>query len=283
MRFTNSNWRNRPTKIEEVSKDVDYIVSIDENGTGNLKKVIQAKEQGAPIPDSEHHFAVTACLIRTCDFAAATEMVMTLKRRYWPDGLFTYEGEEKRVCFHSKEIRGQKEAFHPNVIDYDSFILDLTQLIEDLPITLYASHIDKIRHVEQYRYPDSPYDLCMHFVLERVVRDMGPDESCIVILESRGKKEDAELLGQIKYLIDHGNRYHPASHFSKIRGVYFNPKWSQIAHCQNSYWSLEIADVCSYPVYKYFAHGKRDQAFDVIETKFKNFPRYKGKGLKTFP
>ena len=112
---------------------------------------------------------------------------------------------------------------------------------------------------------------------------MGANESCVVILESRGKTEDTELLNQIKLLIDHGNRYNPASLFSKIRGVYFNPKWSQASHCQKSYWSLEIADVCSYPVYKYFAHGKRDQAFDIVETKFKNFPHYRGKGLKTFP
>lgn len=283
MVHTNSNWRNRPTTIDLISKDVDYIINIDENGTGNLKKVQQAKKAGKPVPDSEQHFAVTACLIHTRNFMESTEMVMALKRKYWTDGLFSYSDGKKRVCFHSKEIRSRKDAFHPSVIDYDSFVLDLSQLIEDLPITVYSAHIDKVRHVEQYRYPDSPYDLCMHFVLERIMRDIGANESCIVVLESRGKKEDLDLLNQIKYLLDHGNRYHPASHFSKIRGVYFNPKWSQATHCQKSYWALEIADVCAYPVYKYFAHGKRDQAFDVVESKFKNYPRYNGKGLKSFP
>lgn len=279
----NSNWRNRPTTIDLVSKDVDYIISIDENGTGNLKKVLEAKRKGKPIPESEQHFTVTACLIRTSDFTAASEMVMDLKRRYWHNALFSYGGKTKRVCLHSKEIRGHKEAFHPDVIDYDSFVLDLTQMIEDLPMTIYAAHIDKVYHVYKYAYPDSPYDLCMNFVLERIMKDIGATERCIVVLESRGKVEDIELLNQIKELIDHGNRYNPASRFSKICGVYFNPKWSKEANCQKSYWSLEIADVCSYPVYKYFAHGTKDKAFEVVESKFKNYPNYKGRGLKTFP
>ena len=283
MNTVNSNWRNRPTTIDHVSNDVDYIISIDENGTSNLQKVLDAKRTGKTVPDSEKHFALTACLIRTSDFPAATDMVMELKHRYWHNAMFSYGGKEKRVCLHSREIRGRKEAFHPDVIDYPSFILDLTQLIEDIPMTVYASHIDKVRHVNRYFYPDSPYDLCMNFVLERIMKDIGENEKCIVILESRGKAEDMILLNQIKELIDHGNRYNPASRFSKICGVYFNPKWSKECQCQKSYWSLEIADVCSYPVYKYFAHGKKDRAFDVVEEKFKNYPTYRGRGLKTFP
>lgn len=279
----NSNWRNRPTTIDMVSQDVDYIISIDENGTSNLKKALQAKQNGKPVPDSECHFAVTACLIRTKDFPAATDMVMDLKRKYWHNALFDYHGTSKRVCLHSREIRGHKEAFHPDLIDYDSFILDLSQLIEDLPITVYASHIDKAKHVYKYAYPDSPYDLCMNFVLERIMRDIGADEKCIIVLEARGKKDDMELLKQIKYLVDHGNRFNPASRFSKICGVYFNPKWSESSHCQKSYWSLEIADVCAYPIYKYFAHGTRDKSFDVVESKLKGYPRYIGRGLKSFP
>ena len=269
--------------MEYIPQNVDCIVNIDENGTGNLKKVLQAVKTGVPLPDSEKHFALTACLIHTRDFAAASEAVMSLKRRYWPDAMFCYGGKLKRVCFHSNEIRGHKGAFHPSVIDYDSFIVELSQLIATLPITVYAAHIDKVRHASRYIWPDSPYDLCMNFVLERIMRDIGPNERCVVVLESRGKQEDMQLLDQIKHLIDHGNRYNPASRFSKISGVYFNPKWSSEALCQKSYWALEIADVCSYPVYKFFAHGKRDKAFDVVETKFKSFPHYRGKGLKTFP
>ena len=47
----NSNWRNRPTKIEAIPKEIDYIISIDENGTANLKKVLEAKRKGMEVPD----------------------------------------------------------------------------------------------------------------------------------------------------------------------------------------------------------------------------------------
>lgn len=269
VKCLNSNWRNRPTTIDSIPKAVDYVISIDENGTSNLKKVLQAKKTKQPVPESEQHFTVTACLMRSSDLPTSAQMVMHLKRRYWHNALFSYNGEIKRVCLHSKEIRGHKDAFHPRVIDYDSFILDLSQLIEDLPMTIYTSHIDKARHVNHYAYPDSPYDLCMHFVLERIMKDMGKKEKCIVVLESRGKKEDKELLDQIKSLIDHGNRYNPSSVFSKIVGVYFNSKWSQKDSFQKSYWTLEIADVCSYPVYKYFTHGTRDRAYEIVEAKMR--------------
>lgn len=279
----NSNWRNRPTKIDTVSSDVDYIVSIDEGGTGNLKAITKSRNKGTPIPEGEKHFCVCACVFRTSDYKTATEQVMNLKHHYWEDALYSYNGETKRVCFHSREIRNRKEAFHPSLIDYDSFMQDFSRLIEDIPMTIYASHIDKIAHADQYLYPDSPYELCMTFVLERIVRDMRFNQSCVVVLESRGEKEDAELLQQIKHLIDWGSQYTSASTFSKIKGVYFNPKWSEKDHCQKSYWCLEVADVCAYPVYKFFSYGKRDMAFDVIEKKFKGYPNYVGKGLKTFP
>lgn len=279
----NSNWRNRPTKIEAVPKYIDYIISIDENGTANLKKVLDARRKGIEPPESERHFTVTACRFRTSEFLAARDLVMELKEKYWPNALFQYGKQQKRVCLHSREIRGSKGAFHPSVIDRTAFLDDLTGLIEKLPIMLCSAHIDKVKHVRQYVYPDAPYDLCMDFVLERLVKSMSSSETCVIILEARGKQEDRELLNQIKRLIDYGNDYTSAATFSKIKGVYFNPKWSEDENCQKSYWSLEIADVCSYPIHKYLSYGTKDPAFLIVEKKLRNYPYYNGRGLKTFP
>lgn len=279
----NSNWRNRPTFIDHVPKDVDYILSIDESGISNLAKVLHAVKNGQSVPESEQHFVVSACLIRTRDFPAAAEQVMELKRRYWPNALVPYNGKTKRVCFHSRDIRRRTGAFALEPTDYNSFILDISQLIEDIPMTIYAAHIDKERLVKKYRYPDSPYDLCMTFILERVMRDIGDNERCVIILEARGQAEDQKLLDQIKALLALGNGYNDGTWFKRVCGVYFNPKWSKEANDQKSYWSLEVADVCAYPIYKLFAHGKRDRAFEVIETKLSRYPNYKGRGLKSFP
>lgn len=173
-------------------------------------------------------------------------------------------------------------AFSPDVIDYNAFISDLSELIAQIPMTVYASHIDKERHVNQYLYPDAPYGLCMTFVLERILRDLSPNQNCI-ILESRGATEDAELLNFIKSLIDHGSQYYSATHFSRIKGVYFNPKWCKMAEEKMSYWELELADLCAYPLQKYFVYGTKDPAFEIILPKISHYPHHIGKGLKSFP
>ena len=279
----NSNWRNRPTTIDYISKKVDYIVSIDESGSVSLKQVQKAKRKGTEADNSEKHFTVTACSIAMADFVTARDMIMGLKRKYWKDALFEYEGNIKRVCFHSREIRGRREAFNPELIDYDSFVQDLSQMMADIPMKLYASHIDKVRHVNQYIYPASPYDLCMTFVLERIMRDIPDDATCIIIAEARGPREDKELLDQIKTLLDRGNQFYTPDTFKKIKGVYFNPKWCQMANGQMSYWELELADLCAYPIQKYFVYGTRDKAFETLLPKISCYPDYNGKGLKSFP
>lgn len=279
----NSNWRNRPTTIDYLSKSVDYIISIDESGSANLRQVKKAIRNGTEVADSEKHFTVTACSIAMADFETARDMVMALKNKYWQNALFDYNGHQKRVCFHSREIRGRREAFNPDLMDNSSFILDLSQMMASIPMTLYASHIDKVRHVNQYIYPKEPYDLCMTFVLERIMRDLPEKATCVILLEARGPKEDMELLNHIKHLLDCGNDYYSPDTFKKIKGVYFNPKWCQMSNNQMSYWELELADLCAYPIQKYFVYGTRDKAFETLLPKISCYPYFYGKGLKSFP
>lgn len=279
----NSNWRNRPTLIDYVPKNIDYLVFIDESGNSSLNRVIKASRKGYKVEDNEKHFTITACTIAMQDFESVRDMIMDLKRKYWENALYDYNGKIKRLCFHSKEIRGRQEAFSPSKINYDTFIIDLSELMAKIPIILYASHIDKELHVNQYICPKTPYDLCLNFVLERIMLDIGANKRCIIILESRGLNEDKVILNDIKYLIDFGNNYHRAILFKKISGVYFNPKWCKNANDQMSYWGLELADLYAYPIYKYFAYQNEDQAYKALLKKFSHYPDYKGKGLKSFP
>lgn len=279
----NSNWRNRPTTIDYISKDIDWVIGIDESGSPSLKQVQKAKKACTGAVESERHFTVTAAAIKMSDFITARDMVMQLKNKYWNDALFMYKGDEKRICFHSREIRGRREAFNPELIDYKAFIADLSQLMKDVPLTLYASHIDKVKHVDKYTYPMPTYDLCMTFVLERILRNMSDDQTCILVLEARGTQEDKQLLEFIKGLIDNGTNYYGSKYFQRIKGVYFNPKWSALAHDKKSYWELELADLCAYPIQKYFVYGTKDKAFNVLLPKFCGYPNVSGKGMKSFP
>lgn len=279
----NSNWRNRPTPIDYFPPNIDYIIGIDECGNSNLRHVIEAVENDRDIVDNERFFTIVACVISREEFPMACDMVMDVKNRYWRNGLYSYEGNDKRICFHSSEIRGRKNGFSPSVIDYPKFIDDLSEMMGKMPMLIYGSHIDKVSHVKQYKYPAEPYDLCLTFLFERILRDMKDNEKCVVVLESRGKKEDKVLLDWIKFLIDNGNNYHPAAYFKRIAGVYFNPKWCKDADEKKSYWELEIADLCAYPINKFFVKSEKDKSFLKIEDKIACYPQYMSKGLKSFP
>ena len=56
-----------------------------------------------------------------------------------------------------------------------------------------------------------------------------------------------------------------------------------MANDQMSYWELELADLCAYPIQKYFAYGTRDKAFETLLPKISCYPNIYGKGLKSFP
>lgn len=277
-------WRNRPTFIDDFPPNIDYAVFIDENGYASMSTIKKASDKGnIEIASNERFFTVTACVISRKSFADLKESIIDLKNEYWRNGLFTYGDVEKRVCFHSNEIRGRKGPFSSRVIDYDKFIADLSAFIEKSDIQIFSSSIDKLKHFNKYRSPQHPYSLCMDFVLERIVKFYLSNENCIVMLESRGKKEDKELLEHIKNIYDYGTDYTDSLTMKKIKGVYFNPKWCKRAYEKQSYFGLELADLVSYPLFKYFAYGKTDKAFEIIYKKIHGYPNIKGRGFKTFP
>lgn len=277
------NWRNRPTNIDNVPATINRIIAIDESGSSSLKHAINSLKTGSTPKENERTFVISACSIYCKDIELIEKKIMDLKFRYWHDGLYNYKGKEKRVCFHSKEIRGRNGAFKLDRTVYDQFEQDLKNTLEKLPIKLFVSHIDKIAHVRKYTKPSSPYDLCMNFILERIVMDLGRNETCIVILESRGKKEDKKLLDVITRIIDKGTSFMSSDKFESIKGVYFNPKWSANDDEKKSYWCLEIADLFVYPFYKHYNYKCEDPSYDALLPKLHKYPNYEGKGLKSFP
>ncbi|WP_276864541.1 DUF3800 domain-containing protein [Anaerococcus tetradius] len=277
------NWRNRPTSIDNVPADIGRIIAIDESGTSSLKHALKSKRNGTESLKCERNFVISGCSIYCKDIRSIGEKIMELKYRYWKDGLYNYKGKDKRVCFHSKEIRGRNGAFKLDKNVYDQFEQDLRTTLKQLPIKLFVSHIDKMAHVKRYIDPLPPYNLCMTFILERIVRDLEKDETCIIILESRGKKEDENLLEFIADIIDNGTQYIKSDKFESVKGVYFNPKWSVSDNDTKSYWSLEIADLLVYPFYKFFNENAVNDDYKALLPKLCNYPNYLGSGLKSFP
>lgn len=270
----NKNWRNRPTSIEEVPNSIDWVIGIDESGTPNLEN----------IDANNKYFAVTACLMQTNNIPTTENSIMMIKNQYWKNGLYLHRtNREKRVCFHSTEIRRKKYAFDfKDERIYNEFLADLTNFLSGTEITLISSFIDKQKLLEKYATPYNPYDLCLEFILERVIHQI-ENNTCVLVLESRGKNEDMSLLKHIISIIDNGTNYVNSQLFKNIKGVYFNPKWSKNSDDKKSYWILECADLYGYSIFKHHSSEQSYKPFEITRKKLRGYPYHVGTGLKIFP
>lgn len=279
-------WRNRPKHIDYCPKDVDYVMFIDENGDCDLKYLKRCLKNQKNIDENSIYFTITGVIIEKNNLKGVKDGILGIKLRNWEDGYFEYENcNKKRVCLHSREIRRKEGPFRDGIIARSNFLEELTHTMEDIPCTIISSTIDKLKHVKQYNdHALHPYNLCLNFVLERFVKFyLDDNKKGIIILESRGKKEDMEILNHIKGVIATGTSYVHKNYFKKIKGVYFNTKWQKSSHCKKSYFGLEIADLFSYPIHKYCKLDKKDNAFKTLQNKIYKYPNYKGCGIKIFP
>lgn len=258
-------------------------MAVDESGTAELLGIRRALASNRPIDRMEKVITITGVIQKRSDFRQFRDSMVHLKERYWPGGVFNYKGTIKRVCFHSREIRKREGPFRRlRERDYTRFLADLSELLEATPSVVIASSLDKELHVKKYwKNAYHPYTLCMDFILERFSIFLNRRNATgIVLLESRGRKEDAFIHRHIMGVLREGTRYMPPTDFRCIKGVYFNPKWNQEG---KTFVSLELADLFAYPIHQYVRDGVTTRAFKIVEKKFDNFPKYLGYGLKIFP
>lgn len=284
-KLLNDMWVS-PKQLDFFPEDSDYVIFLDENGDSNMKWIINNFDENAEPPKDYSSFCLTGILMKKEAFYHASNTLTELKKKYWKDGLYKYsESDMERVCFHSREIRRRTDAFSNNVIDFDAFIADLSVALESLDMTVYSVFINKYYHYYYYREKAKPvYSLAVEFILERILNQSTGNNCFTVMLEARasGKKEDVDVLNDIRSIKMKGTYYVSSRMFKQIKYVSFNPKRPR-ENLKVSYVGLEIADLCSYPIYNYCKGNRTGRDFKMIEKKFGNYPNYKGIGLKIFP
>jgi hypothetical protein len=286
-------WRKRPTIIDNWDENIDTVMAIDESGTTDLKGIRKKIKQDffaaltnkdKIVPPHDRWFSITGIVMTREDFPNFRDSVNGIKYGHWNDGKFQYKKGLQRVVLHSSEIRKRVGPFNPKLIDYGTLMTDITSMVDKANFEIFSSAIDKITHVLSYSTPFPVYDLCLDFIIERYCRSLNASgKNGILMLESRGKKEDKIILEHLINLVDKGNYFHQPNHFKCIKGIYFNPKWSNKHEKQASFILLELADLISYPIYKFVSTGTQDMAYNVFEKKFYHYPYYNGYGLKKFP
>lgn len=263
-------WEDKPSSIDNL-EGVDCFFAIDENGTSSLKNAQYFSEDNT-------FFTVTGIYIDLENHNFIKQQIVDLKNEFWEDGFF----KGKRVLLHSKDIRKRQGAFNPKLINYEKFTFTLDELLSSLPIKAYSASIDKKAHWSKYVTPYPVYELGVEFLIERFCFELRRrGKKGVVLLESRGYKEDCLVLDKMKRLLNHGNNYNCEDNFSGIQGVYFNHKRTNDGLM--SYWPLELSDLFSYRIHRFVKTGEVDERFDCIKEKIFGYPFFKGKGLKVFP
>lgn len=278
-----NSWMHRPTIIDTWPTKHRFLMAIDENGTGDLRGVMRPLKKGRPINPKDHYVTLTGVVFDRARFQSIKTAVVNLKSKYWPpDGKFNYNGDRRSVCFHSREIRKSEGPFA--LLDEskrNNFLNDLSVLIGNCQVCVYSATVKKYELCQRYAYPEHPYSLALGFIVERFCILLQRTKSTgIILVESRGKKEDTQLLASFRKLQVSGNTYYPPEHFASIAGFYFNPKWDPAG---KSYIPLELADLMSYPIFRHVRDGYRGRDFRIVERKLLGYPDYRGKGLKVFP
>ncbi len=138
------------------------------------------------------------------------------------------------------------------------------------------------RDIRKYgRLNDDVYGLSLSFIMERAVYYLDgmndPDAQLQVIVEKRGKREDASLLSYYNEVFDRGTYFVNSERFKKyFKGFEFRNKKEDII-------GLQIADLAAYPITRYVLDNEAyNRAFEVVEGKIytQNGRRH---GMKIFP
>ena len=241
----------------------DHLVFVDESGDHGLENV----SQDYPV------FVLLFAIFRKDDYVQRVcRDIQQLKINFW--------GHDE-VVLHEHELR--KPAGHFQILLQreirERFLGELTALMATLPMTVVAVVIDKPAFIARYKEPVGPYDYALDAGLERVYRHLdslgdGAKETPVIV-ECRGRKEDAELELAFRRVRAGNNALGKPLPFRHV----------MIPKAANSI-GLQMADLMARPVgLNHFRPGQPNRAFDNIKQKLRRDPagKVEGWGLKVIP
>lgn len=252
----------------------DYIVYVDESGDHSLTSI----DENFPI------FCLAFCIFRKDECArTAVPLLHEFKFRWF--------GHDSHVLHESDIV---KRRFPYSFLQYDaireSFMADLSGVLEATPMTVIAAVIRKERLTRRYSSPENPYQLALLFCLEKAFEFLQANGegagSCHVICESRSPrekpgrgKEDLELELEFRRIV-------AGDHYLQRRGsempcfeIQFVPKLANSC-------GLQLADLIARPIGLRILRGHQpNRAFEIIQRKIWRGPDGQSSwyGLKVFP
>ena len=185
------------------------------------------------------------------------------------------------MVLHEHDIRKPygPYGFLYNAARRAEFLQDINTLIETSPFTLIASVVRKLDLTKIYALPANPYHLGLEFGLERLHKYLEgngqADRLTHVVVERRGRREDADLELEFRRICDGANFMNRRLPFD----IVMSPKESNAP-------GMQLADLVARPIgIKALRPTQANRAYDILEPKFRRSPKgeIKGWGLKSFP
>jgi hypothetical protein len=241
----------------------DYLVFVDESGDHNLTQI----DPQFPV------FVLLFAIIRKDDYVnRVCPDLQRFKFEFWGHDEVVLHEHEIRKPFGDFLFLLQKPL-------RERFLANLTAQMAALPATVVAVVIDKAAFAGRYAKPVNPYDYALETGLERVFRHLEEkgqsSVTTAVIVEKRGKKEDAELELAFRRVCDGNNALNKPL---PLR-VVMVPKASNSA-------GLQLTDLMARPVaLHHLRPSQPNRAFEIIASKLRRSPAGKteGWGLKRLP
>lgn len=230
----------------------DFIVFVDESGDHGLVTI-----------DPEYPvFALAFCVMRKDAYVGqVTPAIQTFKFDIW--------GHDA-VVLHEHEIRKSKGPFAFLMTDRalrERFYYRLNRLVQDAPMTIYASVIDKEALRRKYVQPRNPYEIAMLFCMERLhamlLREGQEGKTVHVVFESRGRKEDAELELEFRRIAGNDGQWG----YRRVDFGRFDFQPVFMTKATNAA-GLQLADLTARPIaLSRLRPGQVNRAYDIIRPK----------------
>ena len=266
------------TKKDKYSK----IIFFDENGSSShLKAVQKAVANDLEIDDNRRYFTLTACVFELREYLTSVKRLEGLTKAFWGDSTIP-------VVFHTRDIRKRQGYFNFSTEErYEEFVSALSGTIDRMKCEIISITFDLVSYVKQY-YRHDPYEVAFDIILGTAMFNIKEDEEVAIVFEARGKNEDKILYNHIFKTINHyGTQKIPSSELKKhFKDVFFNPKLSDDKLKVNH--GIDIADLCSYPIYRFMRFGTKGRDFEIVMKKLAGYKKIKEKemkmpGLRRFP
>lgn len=244
-----------------------YQLFLDETGDHGLTFV----DQNFPL------FVLAGCFFEEGELLHLEEKIKEFKIEFF---------KTVEVIFHSRDIRKCEGAFQI-LFDLElkkKFYERLNKIISEAKFIIIGAAVNKDKHIQKYgKGARDPYALSLSFIIERLIFCLDRNKTPNIVdikVESRGRKEDQQLLDQYNVILDRGTYYVSSERLkSRINNFEFYYKKDNIV-------GLQIADLSAYPLARHILNSEEPYIpFSVISNKI--YCDWKGKydgfGLKVFP